>query len=71
MWESDLANNMAVGFEFGIADLGKTFTKRKLPREYYHWAIEGLHLSRLGLRKLKESINNYIHRVKVDPFLKV
>ena len=49
-------------FGFEILDLEKTFVKGGCLRDRDHWAKDGLHLTSLGLKKVQQTINNYIHR---------
>ena len=62
---NDLLKERAKKFNFSIADLGSTFYKKKNLKEPWHWKDDGLHLSDVGLRKVKESINNYIYRASL------
>ena len=59
---NDLLKKEAPKFNFQVADLGSTLVRKGCLKEEWHWQGDGLHLSEVGLRKIKESINNYLYR---------
>lgn len=61
---NNILQKNAKKFQIQILDLGKTFLRAGRPKETFHWHTDGLHLSQVGIKKLKATLNNEIHLLK-------
>lgn len=61
---NEILKKNAPKFQIQIFDLAKSFLKAGRPKEHFIWHTDGLHLSHIGIKKLKHSLNNQIYLLR-------